>query len=300
MPMRSNIHRALVLMLALAGGPAGAHDFWLQPRNFAVEAGSEWPLALLVGHGAARQRSPIPLQRIERFDAIAADGQVLTLHGRLHPGRDDSDAGLRFDVAGTWRLVLETDDRAHSRLPALRFNDYLQSEGLVVALEQRRRTGRMDADGSEIYRRIAKALVRVGAGMATQDDAATRPIGLELEIVPERDPCGTRDASTLPVRVLHRGEGLAGATLKLTLLEDDAEPVAVRITDATGRATFDLPPAGNWLLNVVWTRALPAGAEADFATTFSSLAFGCAPAPGQPHAWTRARMAWSRPAWSGP
>lgn len=275
--MRSNVHHggALMLGLAFASTHAAAHDFWLQPRDFGVEPGSEWPLTLQVGHGAARQRSPIPLQRIDRFDAIAPDGHVLGLHGRLHPGRDDSDADLRLDTAGTWRIVLETDDRAHSRLPALRFNDYLESEGLVPALEQRRRTRRIDADGSEIYRRIAKALVRVGSGAAAADDAASVPVGVELEIVPERDPCAKRDPSILPVRVLYRGEGLAGATLKLTLLEDDAEPVAVRITDAAGRATFEPPSSGSWLLNVVWTRVLPAGAEADFATTFSSLAFGC-------------------------
>jgi len=34
-------------------------------------------------------------------------------------------------------VVLETDDRAQSHLPAIRFNDYLRAEGLTAALEQR-------------------------------------------------------------------------------------------------------------------------------------------------------------------
>jgi len=266
--------RAFALLLALATGDAVAHDFWLQPREYRVEPGIDWPMTLLVGHGAARQRSPIPLQRIERFDAIAPDGRTLGLHGRLHPGRDDADADLRLDAAGTWLLVLETDERAHSHLPALRFNDYLESEGLVPALEQRLRMRRMDVDGSEIYRREAKALVQAGAAAAREGDPATVPVGLDLEIVPERNPYLEPHSPTLPVRVLYHGAALAGARVKLTLLEDDAEPVAMHTTDATGRATFDVPPHGSWLLNVVWTRPLPEGSEADFETTFSSLSFG--------------------------
>lgn len=273
---RTSLHvpRALALILALAAGDAVGHDFWLQPRDYRVEPGSDWPLTLQVGHGAARQRSPIPLQRIERFDAIAPDGRTLGLHGRLHPGRDDADADLRLDAAGTWLLVLETDDRAHSRLPAMRFNDYLESEGLVPALEQRRRTRRMDVDGSEIYRREAKTLVQAGAAAAKAHDPATIPVGLDLEIVPELDPYAEPHAPTLPVRVLYHGAPLAGARVKLTLLEDDAEPVATHTTDGAGRAMFDVPLRGSWLLNVVWTRPLPEGSEADFETTFSSLSFG--------------------------
>ncbi|HEY6941471.1 DUF4198 domain-containing protein [Dokdonella sp.] len=260
--------------LALATGDVAAHDFWLQPRDFRVEPGSEWTITLQVGHGAARQRSPIPLQRIERFDAIAPDGRTVGAHGSLHPGRDDADASLRLDAPGTWMVVLETDSRAHSRLPALRFNDYLDSEGLTPALEWRRRTRRMDVDGSEIYSRVAKTLVQVGPVASQEHDPTTAPAGLDLEIVPERNPVAEPRAPTLPVHVLYHGTALAGARITLTLLEDDAEPVAMRTTDAAGRAVFEVPSHGSWLLNVVWTRVLPEGSDAEFDTTFSSLSFG--------------------------
>jgi len=35
-----------------------------------------------------------------------------------------------------------------------------------------------------------------------------------------------------------------------------------------------MPERGNWLLNVIWTKPLPATDEADFETIFSSLSFG--------------------------
>jgi hypothetical protein len=67
---------------------------------------------------------------------------------------------------------------------------------------------------------------------------------------------------------------LAGALVKLTDLNNDAAPFEVHMTDRDGRATFTMPTSGAWLLKVIWTKALPRSAEADFETVFSSLSFG--------------------------
>ena len=244
------------LLILLAALPASAHDFWLQPAEF-------WPrtetrLTFLVGHGPDRQRSPIPASRIIRLEA---------------PGAEVALDALRFDHAGTYVLALETDDRAQSHLPALRFNDYLAAEGLSPAIEERRRTKRTDRDGSEIYRRCAKALLQVGS-VAT---LITEPVGLALEIVPERDPYAQPHPAALPVRVLYHGLPLAGALVKFTDLDHDEQPVETHRTDRDGRAVFALPDQGSWLLNVVWTETRPPSAETDFATVFSSLSFGFPP-----------------------
>jgi len=211
----------------------------------------------------------------------------LDLGERLHPGDPLDDGSLVFAEPGIYLVVLETDNRAQSHLPAIRFNDYLKVEGLTPALEERRRLQRMDADGSEIYSRHAKALVRVatGAGDARPSEWVTRPLGLPLEIVPEVDPYAAPRPAALPVRVLYEGRPLPGALVKLTELEHDAEPFETHRTDASGRATFALPSQGTWLLNVIWTRPLPKTEETDFETVFSSLSFGFsgrAPAVGIP------------------
>jgi hypothetical protein len=61
--------------------------------------------------------------------------------------------------------------------------------------------------------------------------------------------------------------------VKLTNLDHDESPVEVHVTDGAGGATFSFPTSGSWLLNVIWTRALPPDAEADYETDFSSLSF---------------------------
>lgn len=263
---------ALVGMMALVGRGAGAHDFWLQPDVYWTAPNVVVPMTLQVGHGPARQRSPIPARRILRFQAIDPTGAATDLRGRLRMGAAHADGDFVLRTRGAQVLVLQTDDRAQTHLPALRFNDYLQVEGLTPALDQRARQHRMDRDASENYSRCAKAIVQVGAGGA--QGQATRPVGLPLEIVPEQSPYAATRSAQLPVRVLYGGRPLAGALVKLTRLEDDAEPFETHRTDRAGRAVFIMPTAGAWLLNVIWTRPQPRAAETDFETIFSSLSFG--------------------------
>jgi uncharacterized GH25 family protein len=247
--------------------PAGAHDFWIQPQQYRLRSPGITTLALEVGHGPYRQHSPIPLSRIKRFVDLAPSGAQQDLRGR---------PAVELHEPGTHILVLETDNRAQSHLPAIRFNDYLRSEGLTPALLERERTRRMEADGSESYSRRAKALVHVGPA----DTAVLRPLGLSLEIVPEVNPYTEPRPATLPVKVLFAGRPLPGATVKLTQLEHDEAPLETHLTDAAGRAVFSMPTQGSWLLNVIWTQVLPKSSETDFETTFSSLSFGISAAPG--------------------
>lgn len=267
---------ATTLALGCAS-PAAAHDFWVQPTAYWAPPRAVTPMTLQVGHGPARQRSPIPLQRITRFGAIGPNGAATDLRSRLKLGGPQADGDIALPTPGAYVVVLQTDDRAQTHLPAIRFNDYLRVEGLTPALDQRMRLHRMDEDQSENYSRCAKAILQVGPAAAGPQAQVTRPVGLPLEIVPERSPYAEPRAATLPVRVLYLGRPLPGALVKLTNLENDATPFETHLTDPSGRAVFTMPKAGSWLLNVIWTRPQPPSAETDFETTFSSLSFGFPP-----------------------
>lgn len=269
--LRIRLLTTLAALASACAAPAAAHDFWIQPEPYRSAAPAATALTLQVGHGRDRQRSAIPARRIQRFEAVASDGRRLDLRSQLRPD-PQAPADARIAVpAGAWIVVLETDAGAQSRLPAPRFNDYLRAEGLTPALEQRRAAGREDADGAERYSRRSKALLRTGPAPAGVAALLAQPLGLPLEILLDADPQAR--AARLPVRVLWQGRPLPGALVKLTRLEDDAQPLDARRTDAAGRAEFAAPGAGTWLLNAIWTRPLPAGAEVDFETTFTSLSF---------------------------
>jgi uncharacterized GH25 family protein len=135
----------------------------------------------------------------------------------------------------------------------------------------------LDRPGAERYRRVAKTLVQVGPPGAGGQEAATRPLGLPLEIVPDRSPYLQPATARLPIRLLYQGRPLAGARVKLSSLDDDGAPIDARVTDAAGNALFALPPPGSWRLAVVWTQPADGGDGIDFDTVFSSLTFAVAP-----------------------
>jgi uncharacterized GH25 family protein len=256
----------LAVAAALVAGGAAAHDFWLQPQAFRVTRGAQVPVAVLVGDGPDKQRSAIPARRVVRLGVVGPDGAEQDLKAAFQAGQDTS---ARLGAAGAHVVVLATDNGARNVLPGDRFEAYLREEGLTPAIDAR--AGRREAEGSEAYGRRAKALVQVGAG--GPQGAATRALGLTLEIVPEVSPYATPAPAALPVRVFYEGRPLAGASVKLADLGRDAV-VATQVTDADGRARFAMPGAGAWRLAVVWTKPLAATAETNFETVFSSLTFG--------------------------
>jgi uncharacterized GH25 family protein len=270
-------HRYLFTAALVAGmiltSSVDAHDFWIQPQAYWSPAGASIPITLQVGHGAQRQRSQLRSSRIARVVAFAPNGITHDLRPDLQLRGANDDGHLHVETPGTYVVVLETDNQGRSALPAQRFNKYAQDEGLTLALDQRHRTGKMAADAAESYRRVTKAIVQVGAVDAPPDARVTTPLGLHLEIVPERNPYAA-SGGALPVRVFFHGQPLAGALVKLIRLEHDDAPVEERRTDSSGRAVFSLTPSGTWLLNVVWTQPVVAPSDVDFDTTFSSLTFG--------------------------
>nr|WP_277998455.1 DUF4198 domain-containing protein [Sphingomonas liriopis] len=253
-------------------GSAAAHEFWIQPGRFRLSPGETTSLAVLVGHGAERERWRMRLRRIVRFASIGPDGAETDRRATLDEAPGAPDAALRFEGQGLHVLVMETND-ALSSLPADKFAAYLAEEGLTSAIADRRREGKEGEAGRERYSRRAKALVQVGrVGPGTI--RATRPLGLTLEITPEVDPYRRSADTAFPLRVTYRGRPLAGARVTMTDLAADARPATTRVTDQRGRAVFPLRRTGDWLFGTIWTRRVQNDPDADYETVFSSLSLG--------------------------
>ena len=264
-----------LLTLSVAAGlvacPVFAHDFWLQPQTFWTRPGGGVPMVLLVGHGAARQRSSITPDRITQFRS-SGPGGIANRMGDLTLG-SAADASLTFATPGTFLVYFSTSN-VPSDLPAKRFNEYASAEGLGMVLARRAENGSMDKPGRELYSRRGKAIVQVGLPGNAPQPQITRPVGLGLEIVPLSNPYASGKSSEMTVQVLYQGRPLPGALVKLNDLAADAQPVEMHRSDATGRATFLARRAGQWQFNVVWSQPLANNPTAEFLTTFSSLTFG--------------------------
>ena len=282
MKRRSPSPRGLAFSALLAFLPpsaAFAHDYWLQPRDFWVAPGGTDALSIQVGHGPLRQAWSVDPGRVVLFRSRSGAGEV-DRRAELRPGPTGQESRLTFKTPGAHMLIFQSTP-AFSDLPAIRFNAYAQEEGLSPAVQWRQAHGQTERPGREFYSRRAKALVRVG-DQTGPDDLVTKPVGLSLEIVPEKNPYTLPADAPLPVRIYFEGRPLAGATVKLTILEFDNRPLAVQRSDQDGRARFQVPRRGTWLINVIWIKPTPNDPRADFETTFSSLTFGYPAGPAKP------------------
>lgn len=271
----------LAAALVVAAGPglaaaphAEAHDFWIEPERSTVAAGSPTAVALRVGDalpGEPVARNP---SSIERFAALGPHGEepIAGIPGRYPAGT------FRPDAPGAYWLLYRSRPTPVT-LAAEKFESYLEEEGLEHVLAARRDRGRQGEDGRELFSRCAKALLSVvpaaggdtaAAGTATADDRVDLPIGLDLELVPESDPRRLPAGGELTVRLLYRGEPLAGALLDAVGPHGSRSTVR---TDDRGRAVFRLPSAGRWLLAGVHMVEAGDGSGADWESLWASLRF---------------------------
>jgi len=257
-------------LLAVVAAPAAAHDFWIQAHPFDTPIPNRVLLTIQVGHAQFRDRWGVDASHVVAFHTIGPDGDI-DRKSDLRLGSPGYDAIISLDHPGSYIMAMQST-QSPSQLPFLRFNDYVTFEGISPIIEQRKRLHQERADGRELYSRRAKTLLQVGPVDAASIARVTRPVGLSLEIVPEKHPLALGADRVLPLHVLFNGRPLGGATVKLTNLDADAEPVEKEITGRDGRTAMHIPKPGKWQLNVIWSAPIH-DPRADFATTFSSFAF---------------------------
>jgi len=272
--------RALLLAgLALAGllstaRPAAAHDFWIVPSNFHPAPGAPLAVRLRVGEGLRGDPVPRDPARIERFALIGPTGPTAEAPERpvLGPAAAEPAGFAILPATGLYQVVYRSR-RERVDLPAPKFEEYLALEGLDSISALRKSRGESAKPSTEVYSRCAKSLLLSGAGPA---DGFDRPAGMELEIVPERNPYQLAPGAELPVRLLYRGRPLAGAMVFALSLRHRDKSAADRIAARTGRdgrVSLRLPEGGFWLVEAVHMIPAPRETGVDWESLWASLTF---------------------------
>jgi uncharacterized GH25 family protein len=252
---------ALAAMLTIAVAPLAAHDFWIEPSSFRPEAGSVVGIGLRVGQNFVGDPVRRTSEFIEQFVVKEAE--------RATPvaGAEGSDpAGFLIYDGRETALVAYHSAPAFIEMPPAKFEEYLRLEGLEAVVSARRAGGKSAKPGLEYFSRYAKALL---TGTSTSA-AVTRPIGFELEIVPDADP--TVRAGRFSGVVLYRGAPLAGALVVAMPRSNPAERSTVR-TDARGAFTFSTLHPGVWLIKSMHMVAAGWFSRADWLSAWASLTF---------------------------
>jgi hypothetical protein len=255
------MHRGwgLAALLSVALVPwASAHDTWLLPSKASVSEGVF--LDLTSGMSFPTLESAIRPERLLRA-GLRVGGQTRPLAKRA--GKKAlflSGSGGGQGVAVAW---VELRPRPLELTPA-QVEEYLEEIGEAERVGPRWAQRPEPKRWRETYRKLAKAVFRVGAA-AADDESWRDPVGLPLEIVPETSPTLVTPGGALSVRVLKGGRPFAD--FALSALRSEGKRTLKR-TDADGRASFVLDRSGPWMLAGVDLRP---GKDGDWESDFTTL-----------------------------
>jgi uncharacterized GH25 family protein len=252
-----------VLALVCVAALAGAHETWILPSTMRVATGHPVTLSLTSGMAFPADSFAIDPKRIARAE-IRLNGKLQPLRG----GRTRATA-LRYiwtpREQGVATIAVELVPKTLTLAPNL-VEEYFQEIHAGPSLRAKWDSVPKPRKWRESYVKHATSFVLVGAPQ--RDSSWASPIGLGLEIVPERDPTALVAGDALPVRVLLHGSPLPGFAVGARREGQSSESFVT--TDANGRASVRLPAAGRWLLfGTDLRRAKEPGLEwrSDFVTT---------------------------------
>lgn len=260
--------KAVAVLLAAASGLA-AHDTWLVPSEFGVEAGKPVQVALNTSEDFPNSESAAAPDRIERFETVTASGREevsgYRVEGNSLVAEVTPGPGLTFVAAVTKARLIVLEQEI--------FNQYITEEGLEKIVAARAARGESYSTGHERYSKVAKLALCTGDG-----DASARryrePLGLRLEIVPLTDPCGLQAGDLLVVQVLFEGRPLPDVWVGAGTEGAHGHDYPFRQkTDADGRVMVRFDRAGPWFVRALHMVASTEFDDADWQSWFSTLTF---------------------------
>jgi hypothetical protein len=252
---------SLVLLGIAAALPVLAHDTWLLPARASVPPGTEVALDLTSSMAFPALDYAIKADRVGR--ALCRLAGKTTPIATRKTGPHSLQLRAKLAAPGVATLAVVLAPKSIDLKPA-EVAEYLDEIGASAAIREAWAGMKEPKRWHEVYTKHAKTFVRVGE--PASDRSWAEPLGLGLEIVPEKDPTTLAAGDELPVRILRKGTPLPGFPVGL-VHQGDAKG-GLKTTDAEGRVVFRLDRPGRWLLRGTDLRqASGAGSwESDFTT----------------------------------
>lgn len=258
----------LLFTLLLLTFSVRAHDLYLMPERFFVEAGMLLQVGLHNGDTFPDSEVSPVLERVRDMRILSSSGRwdVTSLHVT-----DKSVKGKVRIPAGEGFIATARTIPNAFELPAPEFETYLKEEGLVQVLRWRKEHGQSNVPGSERYSKYAKALLTTGE----HNEFHTRPVGFALEFVPGKSPYDLLKETNLPLRLLYNGNPVADVQVESAWAgpNGDAKTTVVGRTDGEGRIVVPLTKRGKWRIHAVLMERCKEKDIADWESSWASLTF---------------------------
>jgi Domain of unknown function (DUF4198) len=254
-----------VLFVMGVAAAALAHDTWIAPRAFVAKAGDT-----MTFDATSHQAFPV-LDFAIVPERIARSGVRLAGHTRplavRRRGAKSLELQAGLPTAGIAVAWIELAPKQLELTPD-KVAEYLEDIGRGADAKNPPK-GRW----RESYRKLMKTFVAVGE--TSNDDSASEPLGLALELVPLANPCALRVGDALRLRLLKDGRPRGGLAVAAAHASSRRR---FETTNAEGEVSFVVDGPGPWLFAATQLdRSTKPGLE--WESLFATLTLGVEPAP---------------------
>ncbi|MGI3184715.1 DUF4198 domain-containing protein [Nioella aestuarii] len=266
--MHHLIRTLFALNLALLPAvPSAAHEFWIEPLEFAVGPDDTLEARLRVGQEFDGVSMSYLSRNFTRFE-LAFGADITPVEGRLgqNPALSVEDHGQGLAV-----VLYETTDNTLTYDEWDRFLRFAAHKDFPDIEARHLGRGLPMTGFTESYSRHAKSLIAVGDG-AGED----REYGLRTEFVALANPYTDDLSGGFPVQLFLDGEPRADAQVELFDRDADGEvTITLHRTDADGRAVLPVTPGHAYLADAVTLQEVTPNdnSNAVWHTLWASLTF---------------------------
>ena len=238
--------RCLTLILSLIAAPLPAHEFWIEPRDFAPAADTTIMANIVNGENFEGQRLPYLPHRFVNFVMIH-DGSFARV-----PGRAGDQPGLRMEPLGEGLHVAayQATNQTVTYEDWAKFQRFVDHKDLGDIRTLHDARDLPEGGFKEVYSRYSKSLIGVGSGEGT--DTRT---GLETEIVALTNPYTDDLSQGMRFQLFYQGEPRRDEQLEIFERAPDGAVTQLFFrTDEEGIATVPVKAGHDYMADAVVIR----------------------------------------------
>lgn len=221
-PINHTIYRikqglSIPLLLGLAFVVLCSHDLFIKLDTYLLKPHEQATIKLYNG---TFETSEAVITRDRILDAsVIGRGTRVALDSAKWTDKDSTLTQLTFTSGepGTYVAGVSTGSRTIA-LKAEKFNSYLEHDGIIDVLEQRRNDSIMYKDAIETYEKHVKAIYQVG-NVRTEDWKTA--MNYPIEFIPLANPYDTHTHDQLDVQLLLSGKPLANQLVYVNYIRTD-------------------------------------------------------------------------------
>ncbi|SIT78457.1 Uncharacterized conserved protein, contains GH25 family domain [Yoonia rosea] len=238
--------RILAFAFIVFAAPAEAHEFWIEPTDYQVEADGSLEADIVNGEEFAGVKLAYLPQRFVNFVLFAGDASA-----RVTGRTGDTPALQQEPVAEGLNIAAYQANSATVDYENWeRFQRFVDHKDFGDVLSQHEARGLPLENFTEVYSRYSKSLIGVG-----NSAGADRRVGLETEIVALTNPYTDDLSDGFQVQVYYRNDLRANTQVEVFEKAADSQvSISLYQTDENGIATFPVRPGYSYMVDAVVLR----------------------------------------------